>query len=195
MKNPLVAHHRVALAGHVTDAVTQKAIAGAVVTIVAMPDEFKQRLRRTADSGRTLSRSDGLYYFLDLPDGDYTLQVSLPASGKRYGTAQQTARVPVEPKPGGTFRFVNLALQPTTVQGKITSRGQRNGVMLARVQIKGSGERTLSDDNGEYTLSGIEPGKRELLVRAQGYRTAAEPVTIGEAGTSQIVNVTLTREG
>src|SRR5271157_2107082 len=117
---PLVAHHRVAIAGYVKDAVTQKPIAGAVVTIVDMPDAFKRELRHAAQGSSTQTRNDGLYYFLDLPDGNYTLQASFPALGRRYGSMHHTAKVPHDPKLGTKVQFVNLALPPTAIQGKVT---------------------------------------------------------------------------
>lgn len=186
----MVAHHRVGLAGYVIDAATQKKISGAVVAIVDMPDAFRRKLRRSAAMGKTQTRDDGLYYFVDLPDGGYTLEASYPASGKRYGSTQQDVQVPVPQKPNSKFQFVNLVLQPTTIQGKITAKGQKNGVVLARVQIRGSGERTFSDENGNYTLSGIEPGMRTVQVDAQGYQLTSEDVQLA-AGVASSKNFQL----
>jgi hypothetical protein len=175
------ARHRVAIAGHVTDAVSQKAVVGAEVTILEMPPAFKQKLQH-AGASRTLDKArtgkNGLFYFLDLPDGKYVLVASLPGAGKRYGNAQQKAKVSRDEKGDTKIAFVNLTLQPTVVKGKITGAGHKAGVVMAQVQVKGSGERVFSDLQGEYKLTAIEPGSRTLQVFAQGYRPASEVLLI-----------------
>jgi hypothetical protein len=180
------ARHRVAIAGHVVDAASQKAVAGAEVVIVEMPAAFKHKLQRAgAGFDRARTREDGLFYFLDLPDGKYTLSASLPGAGKRYGNAQQKTKVSRDEKGDTKIAFVNFALPPTAVKGKITGTEHSVGIVMAQVRVKGSGERAFSDFKGEYVLTGIEPGSRTVQVFAQGYRTASERISIaaGEAKT------------
>jgi hypothetical protein len=143
---------------------------------------------------KTRSREGGLFYFLDLPDGTYNLSASIPSYGNRYGTVQQSAVVSRSKKGDVKIGFVNLTLPPTAVSGKITGPGHKTAVVLAEVRVKGSGERTFSNEEGQYTLAGIEPGKRVLLVSAQGYRLQSQAVTMGYAGTSQTLNFSLVRE-
>lgn len=194
----LVARHRVAIAGHVTDAETQKAIPGAEVALVDMPAAFKQKLQLAAAIGqldKARTGENGLFYFLDLPDGMYTLAAALPGSGRRYGTAQEKATVSRDAKGDTKVEYVNFALQPTAVKGRITGAGHKSGVLMARVQVRGSGEQTFSDADGKYALARIEPGKRTVQVFAQGYRPAMEAVVIAAPGESKTQDFNLVRDG
>jgi hypothetical protein len=194
----IVARHRVAIAGHVTDAMTQEAVPGAEVIIVEMPTAFKQKLQYAGGSAqvnKARSRGDGLFYFLDLPDGKYTLTASIPSAGKRYGNAWQKAKVSHDQKGDIKVELVNFALQPTAVEGKITSGGQKSGVLMAQVHVRGSGERTFSDADGKYTLAAIEPGRRTVQVFAQGHSPAAETVLIAAPGESKTLDFNLVKGG
>jgi len=201
-----VVRHRVAVAGHVTDAGTGKAISQAVVTITAAPEAFERRLQLASlqygdqwdampeRPDKTRTRDDGLFYFLDLPDGNYSLTASLPGSYKRYGSVQQTAKVSRDAKGDTRIAFVNLSLQATAVKGKITGANHKTGVVMAQVRVKGSGERVFSDAQGDYVISAIEPGKRTISVSAQGYRQVSQLVVVREPGTSETLNFKLVRD-
>src|SRR5262249_761082 len=75
------ARHQVAIAGRVLDAETGKPLAGVLINIVSMPVAFRRKVELLSKSpaaltervDRTRSRADGLFYFLDLPEGKYTL--------------------------------------------------------------------------------------------------------------------------
>jgi hypothetical protein len=199
-----VVRHRVAIAGYVTDAVTGRAMAGVEVAMTGMPAAFRSRLGyRNLQFGsrwdamverpdRTCTRTDGLFYFLDLSDGEYGLRATAIAYGKRYGIVEQS--VAVSRNKLGTFKldWVALALPSTAVKGTITSR--KVNVNMAEVRVKGSGERVFSDGQGKYLLAAIEPGKRTLLVYAQGYRPASQPVSIASPGDSETLNFGLVRD-
>ncbi len=87
-----VIRRQVALCGRVVDA-QGKAFASAKVFIAAMPKEFKLRVDGAANAAgmdwgnlderldRTVSRTDGLFFFLDLPKGRYTVRGGDPKSG------------------------------------------------------------------------------------------------------------------
>jgi len=200
-----IARHRVAIAGRVFDASTVKPVAGAAVSITAMPETFERKLALASLAygnrwdtlkqrpDRTITREDGLFYFLDLPDGDYNLSASIPSYGNRFGSAQQPAVVSRDSNGDTKIAFVSLSLQPTAVSGKITGPGHKTGVLLAEVRMKGSGERTFSDDQGQYILAGVEPGLRTIQVSAQGYKEKSQPVTIRSPGAVQALNFSLTR--
>jgi len=185
-----VAHHRVSLWGKVTDAVTQKPIVGAEVTLTKMPASFEERLKRLAQYAgsewasriqrpdQTRTRFDGLYYFLDLPDGEYGISAVLPNCGKRYGEATQKKKVSRDDEnQSGQDRLKNmwlgLALQPTAIRGRIADSAKKTGVVMAEVRLKGSGERAFSGARGEFTLGPIEASEkaeRTLECFAQGYQ-------------------------
>jgi len=198
--------HQVAVAGKVTDVVARKPLGGAVVNIIEMPQALKSLLvTKSMQYGarwaamaerpdRTQTAADGLFYFLDLPDGKYTIAASVARCGKRYGGARGSATVSRDAKGNVKMAFLEIGLQPTTVQGKVTGAGHKAGVMMAEIRVKGSGELAFSDAQGEYVLAGVEPGKRTILVAAQGYRTAAKPVTIEQPGELAILNFALVRE-
>ncbi|MBZ5681022.1 MAG: carboxypeptidase-like regulatory domain-containing protein [Acidobacteriia bacterium] len=196
---------QVAVAGRVIDTRTGKPLPGALVTITGASPAFKKKLAAKAmqyaaqwagmveRADRTRSRKDGSFYFLDLPDGEYKLQASLPNMGKRYGAAEEKATVSRDDT--GTIKlvFVDLPLQPTMLEGKVTGAGQKAGVVMAEVRVKGSGERTFSDAKGNYMLVAVEPGERTVLAIAQGYRPAQQKVALKMPGAAEKVNFALTR--
>ena len=200
-----VVQRRVSLAGIVTDAATLAPLAGATVKILSMPRSLQSRiglvrlqfgktwdaLKERAD--RTQTRNDGLFLFLDLPEGEYTLEASLTALGTRYGSATAKCVVSPDAQRNTKLQQVTMALPSTVVTGKILVRGQKTAISLADVRVKGSGERTFSDEQGLYTLRAIEPGQRIIQVSAQGFKGTSQTVTIKAAGDSQSVNFSLDR--
>ena len=198
-----IVRHRVAIAGRVLDGATGKPVAGAVVSMTAMPSAFQERLATgfsTRDDGDrvrldgTCTRRDGLFYFLDLPDGKYTLGAAMPTMSSRYGAAQASSHVSRDGQGSLKTSFVTLTLLRTVVKGKIVGSAHKNGVAMAEVRVKGSGEHTYSDAQGQYAVAGIEAGKRVLLVSAQGYQRATQNVTLAEPGIAKTVDFSLTRE-
>ena len=199
--------HEVAIAGRVLDAITGKPMGCADVALIAMPAAVEQRLKFTALAygkqwagmlerpDRTQSRADGLFYFLDLPDGDYSLRVSMPSLGNRFGKLELPAKVSRDAGGNVKFGLLRCPLPPTLVRGKVTGPGQESGVPLARVRVKGSGERAFTDSQGQFVISAIELGKkRTLLVSAQGYGTKSKDFALLEPGSVKKVDFELTRE-
>ena len=88
-----VIRRQVTIAGRIVDAQNEP-LAGAMITIMARAGKFKAQVENAARTAgaeweflknrpdRTFSRLDGLYFFLDLPEGQYTMSVSDPRSGK-----------------------------------------------------------------------------------------------------------------
>jgi len=178
-----IVRHQVAIAGRVTDAQTGKSISGAQVDITAGPSRDRSR---TAE--------DGHFHFLDLPDGKYVLNASLPGLGERYGTAEVQAEVSRDAQENIKIAAADMALQPTTVKGRVTRGGatQAIPVVVAEVRIKGSGERTFSDGQGNYLLTSLQPGKRTVQVYAQGCQPASKTAELNDAGSVQTLDFTLT---
>jgi hypothetical protein len=202
---------QVAIAGRVIDGDTRKPLAGALVNLVGELPPAMRRLLATKERqygarwndmterpDRALTAADGLFYFMDLPDGNYTIAVSLAGAGKRYGSGQGSAVVSRDaqhnvrrdfPK-----MFLEIALRATSVQGKVNDSTRGGGVAMAEVRVQGSGEHAFSDSIGRYVLAAIEPGKRTLVVTAQGYPRVKQEVTIAGPGESVTHNFKLKRE-
>jgi hypothetical protein len=145
---------------------------------------------------RTLTAIDGCFYFINLPDGEYTLTVSLPGTGTRYGFDEQEVQVFHD---GDRIKLapVNLALPPTAIKGKITGT-ENKPVFMAKVQVEGSGESTFSNKNGEYLLMGLQVPKQpssartvKMKVFAHGYEVGDGSETLKRGETKEL-NIGLT---
>jgi hypothetical protein len=225
-----MARHRVAIAGLAVDGVTGKPIAGAHIEIVGKPAAYEEKLRLLAlslgDTGRETerpdtarTRADGLFYFLDLPEGRYKVLVFLPKEDtrarnaltmkrdregdsyklngdKRYGKIQQEMTVSYKE---GFGKLAFFKLQPTGVTGRVIGATNKAAVLLAEVRVQGSDERAFTDGQGQYTVAGVQPNqqaKRRLLVNARGYRAVQLEVMIDEPGAcKKIEDIKLSREG
>ena len=189
--------HQVAVAGRVTDDETKKAIGGALVKITDAPEAFTDWLAVRAEQygdrwetmverpDQTITVADGHFHFMDLPDGAYTLTAELPGYGTRYGTAEVEATVERDADGNITMSTADITLTPTSVKGRITNN-EGSSVLMAEVRVKGSGERTFSDGNGEYSLTGLEAGSRTVQVSAQGHQPKNEDVQLGEGDTETL---------
>lgn len=201
-----VARHQVSVAGRVTDAETGKPVARVLVTIIEMPAAFRRKLDLLAQArgstwaslterpDKAQTRDDGLFWFMDLPEGKYSLSAEVLKQGSRYGKVQQTVVIAREAKGKPRMAAVNFAMPSTGLRGKVTGASHKAGVVMAEVRVKGSGESAYTDGQGQYSLTRIEPGKRTVLVIAQGYKTKEQPVTLGKPGASQVEDFTLVRE-
>lgn len=88
-----IIRRQAAIGGRITDE-HNTPVAGAKVAIIKAPQAFKRLIPGSDDkstTGRnimddrpdhTITRLDGIYYFLDLPAGQYTLNVTDSRSGK-----------------------------------------------------------------------------------------------------------------
>jgi len=174
--------NRVAIAGQVIDAETKLAIPGVLVEISQIEGKFKnwldlQALQYGKSWGKILKRPDktltavdGCFCFINLPDGEYKLSVSLPSARTSYGKVDKEVTVASN---GNSDKIIVIDLPPTGIKGKITKfktgevikKAQDSSlklVVMARIQVEGSGESTFSDKNGEYKLYILmEPQKEQ----------------------------------
>ena len=200
-----IVRHAVAIAGRVTDAQTGRAIGRARVSITDGPLAFNEWLANYAkqygDRWETMmerpdqirTAADGHFHFMDLPDGQYTLRASLPGSGTRYGTTQKAVTVSRDAQGSITIAVADVALPPTTLKGRIAKQNNEP-VVMAEVRVRGSGERTFSDGQGHYLLTGLEAskkGERILVVSAQGCQKVTKNVLLDQAGVEKTLDFVL----
>lgn len=203
-----IVRHTAAISGQVRNGATGKTIGGAAVVISDAPAEFTDWLKIKAEQfgkhwnsmskrpDRTQTGADGHFHFIDLPDGAYTLVASLPAHGSRYGQGKEEVQVTRNGGGNIVMATVTIQLPPTSLKGTVTTQGEEGAeaVVMAEVRISGSGEKTFSDSNGNYMLTGLEKGLRTVLISARGYQSARRIVDIEEAGVTKILNVVLVAE-
>ncbi|MBI9044435.1 MAG: carboxypeptidase regulatory-like domain-containing protein [Anaerolineaceae bacterium] len=180
--------------GLVKERPSGRAVGGALVEIISPAPLAAQ----------SHSAADGHFHFMELPEGEYSLRVSLPGSGSRYGKPEVKVNVSTDAQGNAKLTFTEIALPATSLKGKITSAGDDTPggeppmdepVVMAEIKLKGSGEQTFSDGAGEYLLSGVEAGKnRTLLISARGYRTTSQPVDFSSTGVIKIMNIKLDKE-
>ena len=100
-----ISNSQVAIAGRVLEGETKEPISGAMVEIIEMPEKFNEILSLKAlqygsqwekmsdRADRQITASDGYFYFVDLPTGDYKLEVSVNAIGTDYQKGEQIVHV------------------------------------------------------------------------------------------------------
>ena len=168
--------HRAAIAGRVLEAGTGRPLAGARVEIASGPE--------------AVSAADGFYRFLNLPPGQYMLTASLPRSGSRYGAKAGQVTLADDGQGNAVLETLDLELPATTIKGKVKDPSDQ-AVKMAEVRVQGSGESAWSDAQGNYVLSGVEAGERNLSVSARGFQKVSEAVTLGQPGAVATRDVTL----
>ena len=110
---------------------------------------------------RTVSQSDGIFTFVDLPPGPYRLKVSAPEMGSRYGTVEigpfEVQAAPAE----GPFSVAraDVDLPPTRIRGVITDAATGQPIPAARVRLLGDTTVVKTGDDGSYDLSRQIAGK------------------------------------
>jgi len=165
-------HHRVAIAGTISDRVTQRPIANAVVQIETMMVGGKPL--------QTLTRADGFFVFLDLAVGQYPLNVTAPSAGSRYGfTTVAIAVSAQEPNRKITVDAkANVQLSPTHLTGIVQRSDTNQAIANALVQVMGNHTQTLTDQDGRYLLSGMQAGNPTIQVSANRFVTVKQQVVL-----------------
>ena len=78
------------------------------------------------------------------------------------------------------FLFICIALtaaaqQKLSLKGKVIDKGKREPVSFASVGIYGTGQGSVTDSLGNFTIKNITPGIYRLQVSAVGYNTVLTP--------------------
>jgi hypothetical protein len=122
--------HQVAIGGTVSFDTGEPA-SGARVEITSGPAEFEQRIEvltqiwgagieaLSRPPNRALAALDGLFYFLDLPDGTYDLTATIPNAGARFGTGEGQATVGRDPSGRVILAKNNIVIPSTAVSGRV----------------------------------------------------------------------------
>ncbi|MGD1703169.1 carboxypeptidase regulatory-like domain-containing protein [Dapis sp. BLCC M229] len=190
----IISNPQISIAGRVLEeGETEKPISGAMVEIIAMPDRFQEILSLKAlqygsqwekmsdRPDRKITASDGYFYFVDLPQGIYTLAASIPGSRTQYGTKDFSL---TEDSSKRIITAIDdIDLFPVGIQGQVIDSDSNEGIGLAKIQVDKSTEFTLSNFQGNYRL-GVEistlqkNNKVTLNVSATGYDEVSEEVNI-----------------
>ncbi|AFY33605.1 carboxypeptidase regulatory-like domain-containing protein [Calothrix sp. PCC 7507] len=191
-----IVNQQIAIAGKVLEGETEKVIAGAIVEIVEMPGRFKAILSLKAlqygsqwekmsdRPDRKITASDGHFYWINLPVGEYVLETSLPGSGTQYNKVRKTVKVSATVNGKIPTKMIDIVLVPTGIKGTITDADDlKKPVVNAKIQIEDSRENTISDRQGNYRLIGLEssasvPRTINLIVSATGYQQVSQSLVI-----------------
>jgi hypothetical protein len=191
-----VFNQQIAIAGRVLEGETEQIISGAMVEVIEMPEKFRAILslkalqyglqweKMSARPDRKITTRDGYFYFINLPEGEYLLETSLPTSGTRYSKVRQTVKVPSPVNGKISTTMTDIVLLPTGIKGTITDADEPSkAIVNAKVQIQGSLESAFSDQNGNYHLLGLESAKSgqrtvTLMVSATGYQQVSQSLVV-----------------
>ncbi len=189
---------QVAIAGRVTEVDTAYPLAGVQIRLTAVPAELQQRWRLQALANQptrdhTPTRTDGFFYFLDLPPGEYGLQASVPQGGSRYLPVEQTLTLTTQANGTIQPQFLDLVMPTTRLRGTIHNAAAEP-VAMAFIQLVGSGDRVFSNPDGTYQFAALEasPQLRPVQVSAKGYIPLTQTIIL-QSGQVQTLDFTLTR--
>lgn len=183
MSVPLIEtlRHKASIAGRVIDAVTGLPIPKALVVL-------------TGKNKQTETREDGFFYFMDQRAGSYTLTVTAPLQGNRYGTFKVSG-ISVQNASDGRPKLdakATISLSPTRVAGFARQSSDGLPIKGALIQLLGSETKTVTDKDGKYILSGIKAGSPNVQASAQGFVTAVQKAALA-AGLETTMNFSLVK--
>ncbi len=70
------------------------------------------------------------------------------------------------------------AQQQTVIRGKVVDAASQRPLVGVQVTVPSTGQGTLTNAAGDFTLAGIAPGVRNVRVDMIGYKTIERPVTV-----------------
>lgn len=88
------------------------------------------------------------------------------------------------------FAIALNAQQTGSIKGKVVEEGSESPIQYINVFLKSTSLGDATDQNGNFRIAGVEPGKYELTVSGIGYTTTEVFVTI-EAGKEVEINLSL----
>lgn len=153
---------------------------------------------------RTYAKSDGWFYFTDLPVGSYQLEASFPIAGMRYANtlidvqiADIKSNIELDQNDSFSDRLkLILRLNPTTVFGKVIDSKTNECIDMAKVKVSENEDYAISsktvNQNGSgkwnYRLVALEPNQpcTTLIVSARGYITQQHQVYLQTGDIKQL---------
>ena len=153
----------------VVNAVASRSIAGAARSVV----------------GTTLTKSDGSYLFDNLEPGTYTVYAASSYSSERAVCTNVVVRS------AETAIADALKLTATgTITGTITLDGTKNGNTGFLVFVAGTSYMAMTDDSGNYKISGVPAGSGYLVVATKNgvIHSISSNVTVKANGSSQMAD-------
>lgn len=144
------------LKGTVTDLANNNPIHGAAVTLTPTP----------AGVGPAFTNTSGAFSVSGVAAGTYKASISAP------GYAGQSVSVDIKPGYlGETTITVQLQryYSSTKLAGKVTDAASGSPIAGAEVSIPGTSKSTVTDDEGNYSLSGIATLAVTIKAAAAGY--------------------------
>ncbi len=140
------------LSGRVMDAVTKTPIPKAEVLLAGT-------------SQKTMSDAEGRFRFEELVAGAKTLSIQ----AKGYQPAEQATELKTEEESA-----VEIALKGDAVlSGTVVSSAGEKPLAGAKVQIAGSSQETLTDENGQFRLEDVPSGPKDLEITRAGYQAGS----------------------
>lgn len=174
--------HKVAIAGTASDKVTKQPITDVIVELfgqdlhIQMSEKGSLYLINQQTGLVRLPTSlskiqNGFFYFMDLPNGEYTLKVSAPKLEKRYEKfKEQKITIP--------NLQANVQLSPTQLVGQVKRSDNNEPIAKALVKLGGSEYQTLTNDKGEYILLGVVASKPTVQVSHPKFERSSKQVEL-----------------
>jgi hypothetical protein len=201
MSNGATIRHVVAIAGVVRAAPTgdgqidhttwrEGRIADALIEIIAGPPAFETLVstlttipgwnhqRKRID--RAWSAADGVFFFIDLPPGDYHLRSSVPTWGTRYGS-KEIGPITVPPTPVGTRvkpSWAEITVPVTRVHGTVTHHDTGEAMSGVSVRLRGDAFTVLTKTDGSYELARLVQGTPLVEAVAPNFKIASRRVEL-----------------
>lgn len=162
------------VAGTITEAGTSTAIENATVQLC------KGNILIAQDT----TDSSGAYSIGSVPIGEYLLNVI-------YSTHEDVSEgITILANQTITKNF-SMATSPGTLAGQITDTNTTNGiedVLIEALQDNIVHHSTVTDSNGDYSISGVAPGEYTIVTNVEGYKSGAAG-TIVLSGSTSTINI------
>ena len=166
------------LTGAVKDAITENRIPNPIVT--AKNSVGLQFVAQTSE--------DGSYVFTDLAEGIYSLQCFAQGYQMKEQKEIQLA--------ASDSTSIDFVLSPAvSTQGQVLSKINNESIANATVSffnlISQTGNSTMTDSNGNFTIPQLTPGIHYIWVEAYGYLTCYKLSQIDESTQDQSIQILL----